>query len=108
MALIQIPFDPQQPDHVFSLELELVVYQFHFRLNARSNRWTMSILTEDGVLIAGGIPLVVSWPLTQRFRREELPPGEFYVLDLTGNNQEPGENSFGDTHALLYQESTDV
>lgn len=107
MATLEIPLDISQPDHQFYLDLEKVVYLFHFRLNARSNRWMMSIYAEDGTtLLLGSIPLVVDWDLTGRFKNEELPPGKFAVLDLTGNAEEPTEDSFGTTHILVYVEST--
>lgn len=105
MALIEIPIDPAQPDHQFYLELEKVVYLFRFMLNSRSGRITMNIYTEDGTLIVGGIPLVVNTALIGRFKLEDLPPGEIWVLDLTGAGAEPTQESFGKTHSLVYEES---
>lgn len=107
MAILEIPIDTQQPDHRFYLELERVVYLFHFRLNSRSNRWMMSLYSESGDLLAGGIPLVINFPLIGRFKREDLPPGEIYLLDMTESSQEPTSESFGTTHTLVYEESTD-
>lgn len=108
MALLEIPIDVNQPDHEFYLDLEKVVYLFHFKLNSRTGRWIMDIKSEDGVLLAGAIPLVVNWALTDRFVREDLPPGSFWVFDLTGKDAEPSESSFGTTHVLLYEESEAV
>lgn len=103
-----IPIDTSQPDHLFTIDLEGVVYTLRFRLNSRTGRWVMNVLTELGVLIVGAIPLVVNQGLTKRYGKSSLPPGEIYVIDLSGENREPEERSFGLTHLLVYVESTDA
>lgn len=104
MAIVNIPIDGVQPFHRFSIELDGRVYILKFRFNFRDSRWHMSILQEDETVLIAGIPLVVSWGLIRRFADERLPPGEFFVEDVTGENTEPGENSFGRTHFLRYRE----
>lgn len=104
--ILEIPIDSQQTDHEFSIELERVVYLLRFQFNFRANRWTMTVKAENGDVLVAGVPLVVNWPLLNRFRKTDLPPGTFFVMDSSGNDSEPTELSFGSTHKLLYAEST--
>lgn len=108
MAMLQIPIDGNHPDHQFFIDLEGTVYLMHFKLNDRSKRWTMDIKLEDGTLLVAGIPLIVNWPLIRRFKDSRLPPGEFYVVNETGGTEEPREDSFLETHVLIYLEAADV
>lgn len=109
MARLQIPIDTTQPFHQFFLDLEQVVYQFTFKENQRSGRWTFDMGLEDGTPIVQGIPIVVMSSLIEQHKDSRLPPGEIWCVDLTGQNIEPVTGSFGSTHLLIYEESgTDV
>jgi hypothetical protein len=106
MAIKQIPVTNSNIDHQFSMELERVVYVFRIKWNFRAERWVMDLLAEDSTPLLTGLPLVTSWPLLAKFNDIRLPPGELFVFDSTNLNSEPGEESFGVTHFLLYREST--
>lgn len=107
--LLNIPIDPTQPDHQFTIELEKVVYTLRFQLNSRTNQWIMSILTEDETVLVDSIAIVANSGLIDQYGNQNLPPGEFYCLDMTGQNEEPTTESLGVTHLLIYMESgTDV
>ena len=109
MALINIPIDPVQPDHEFSIALDGTTYILGFQLNSRSGRWFMNIKNQNGVKLLDGIPLVVNYPLIRAHAKEGMPPGEFYVFDENGQNREIGETSFEDgTHVLIYAEEGTV
>lgn len=105
MALRNIPIDKTQPNHEFSLTLEGVTYIFNFILNIRDGRWYMTIKRENGNVIVASIPLVVNSQLIGKFATKDLPPGEILCIDDTGKSLEPGPDSFGETHSLIYLES---
>jgi hypothetical protein len=106
MAFLQIPIVPAVIDQEVVVELERVTYIFRFKWNFRASRWTMDISDDLGNLLLGGVPLVVSWPLLSRFKSPLLPKGHFFLFDSTKTQSEPGEESLGLTHFLLYREST--
>ncbi len=104
MAHLEIPIDVNQPDHVFSIDLDKKIYLLRFMYNYRGERWTMTISDEAGTVLVAGIALVLNASLLSRFTNESLPPGTFFVLDTSGENAEPTEKSFEQTHTLIYAE----
>lgn len=106
MALRQLPIINAKLDQEFTTTLEGTAYTFRIKWNFRASRFVMDLLTEQGEPILEGVPMVVSWPLIGRFKDERLPPGEIFVLDITDTNSEPGEESLGTTHFVMYADST--
>jgi len=104
MAIVQIPVDPFQPDHQFSIALDGVIYILAFQLNSRSKRWFMTIKQEDGTILVSGVALVISYSLLDRFKKAGMPPGNFFVFDDSGLDREVTEDSFQGTHSLVYVE----
>lgn len=108
MSILKIPIDPIQFDHEFSIELDKVIFLLRFKYNSRADRWTFDVKAEDGTMLAAGVSLVTNLPLLLRFKDVRLPLGDFFLVDKTGANEEPRENSFEDTHELLYKEALSV
>ncbi len=106
MALRQLPIINSKLDQKFTTALEGVTYTFRIKWNFRASRFIMDIATAQGEAILEGIPMVVSWPLIGRFKDDRLPPGEIFILDTSDANSEPGEESLGVTHYVLYRDST--
>lgn len=105
MAVLNIPIDPNQPNHEFSIELDGVVYLMNFRKNFRSLRWVLTLKKEDGTVLVSGVPLVTGISILKQYPADDMPPGDLYVDDTTANNTEPGEEGFGNTHQLVYVEA---
>lgn len=104
MALREIPITPD-PDSIFQVELDKIVYQIRLTLNERTGRFKMDILTETGDPIVEGVACVVNFPLVKKFKDSRMPAGDLFFWDSTGKNQEPNEDNLGTEVVLLYQEA---
>jgi len=107
MAYLQVPIDGSSPDHEFSMSLDGVIFLLRFMLNSRTDRWTMILKSEDGTILAAGMPIVLSTPLLASHKKEGMPAGDFICIDETEENNEPlGIEVFGVTHSLIYREAS--
>lgn len=105
MAIKKIPVSFNSPDFNFQIELDLVVFGFRFIWNERTNRFSLSITTEEGVELVSGITVVTNWKLLARFKDSRLPLGQLFTADMTGGSTEPDPVTFGDTVLLCYNEA---
>lgn len=81
-------------------------YTLFFYWNQRMSVWFMDIYDVTGtVQLLVGIPLLASFPLIENYvdNIEGLPPGNFQLLDNTGQNQEATQANFGNGVNLYYQ-----
>lgn len=105
MALLQIPIT-SDPDSVFTVDLDGVIYQIRLTLNERTGRFKMDLLTEVGDPIVEGVACVVNFPLLKKFKDLRMPAGDLFFWDSTDKNREPDEDNIGTEIVLLYQEAT--
>lgn len=101
--ILLIPIRNDLPAYSYQITLESVVYTLTFRFNARMNRWLMDIADQTENPICMGLPMLVNFPLIERFQNDSLPPGSFLVLDESGNNQNPDRDSWSNNVKLFYQ-----
>ena len=104
MTFYTIPINSQFPWFTVKMTLSGVSYTLRFRLNNRSNRWIMDIADASNVDILDGIVLLINRDLTYQYQTAmaNLPAGQFFVVDNTGEGNEPTQYSFGNTHSLIY------
>jgi hypothetical protein len=105
MALLQLPVRNDYPAYEFQISLDGRVFFLAFRFNTRANRWIMDILNESRTQLLMGIPLLTGLPLVQAYKRESLPGGAFYCVDLTGANRNPDRETLGVDVLLIYEEA---
>jgi len=105
MAIRELPVRSDIFAYTFLTTLEQNDYLFTLRFNSRQDRWIMDIQLPDETDLLIGIPLLVSFPLTFRFRDTRLPPGQFFVIDETGQERNPTRDNLGTDIKLLYSES---
>lgn len=108
MAIFELPVRSDLPAFSFKAELDLVVYTFDFRFNERFDCWVMDVSSETGDPILMGIPVQTEVDITSRFLDERLPPGQFVVLDETGNQRDPDRISFGNEVKLFYLDRAEL
>lgn len=106
MAIKNIPVNFNSPDFNFQIDLDGTVYGFRFILNERTGRYSMTISTEAGEPIVAGLALTTNWKILSRFKDTRLPKGRLFTVDMTGGNNEPNQDNFGDTVLLCYDEAT--
>jgi hypothetical protein len=104
MTYLEIPTRSDVYSYTETVTLDAVSYVLSFRYNSRMARWIFSISTTDGIALLAGIPLLPSYPLTDRFigRIEGLPAGQFVLIDETGAERVPGIDDLGKDIKLIY------
>lgn len=107
MANIQIPLRTDILAYSLKVTLEDVVYTLKFRWNSRLVKWIMDIRDVAGEPLLVGRVLYEGIPMIWRFvgRIEGLPPGEFFVIDETGQNRDPDLETLGTDIKLVYAEA---
>ena len=72
------------------------VYTLRGRWNTRSRTWVIDLDSGDGVRLLSGFRAVINFPLLPRWRTEQMPPGELFILDPNDRlNRDPGRNDIG-------------
>jgi hypothetical protein len=104
MALRQIPLQPY-PDTTQQSDLDGVTYSFRFRWSQRGECWHMDLRTLDDVPVALAVRLVNGWPLLRRVVNAVRPPGELYLIDITGRAEDPTLAELGSRFCLFYVEA---
>ena len=108
MAYLKFPVRTDLPAYRFSLTLESVLYYFSFEWNERGQFWTMDIQDQDENYLIAGVRIVNGANLLARFQNPLLPPGDLFVFDTSGKNNDPKVDNFGTVVILFYRESTTV
>ncbi len=88
--------------------LEGESYTLIFRWNDRVSRWFLTIRDASGADLITGKKMVSDVPFTQHETIEGLPPGEIWVLDLTGSGVDPALRDIGDRVVLMYVDEANV
>lgn len=100
MDLIRI--DPREPVQRLQAVLDGTTYQIDLTWQPRDQTWRMNFCRANGdpivirrALFSGGFPLA---GCVSDYR----PTGGLLVVDLSGNNVDPGEFDLGDRVQLVY------
>lgn len=108
MPFLQIPIRSDIPAYDLQVELDGVLYTLGFTYNARANYWVMDIYDANELPILVGIRIITGWLLTDRFVMEGLPPGDFFVFDSSGKNEDPTQDDFGTVKTLVYADESEA
>lgn len=108
MTYNEIPINTAFPWYTTTIALSGVSYTLRFRYNTRNTRWEMDIADGAGNDILDGIVLLINNDLTFQYQTalSNLPVGNFFVVDKTGQGMQPTQFSFGTTHSLIYADPT--
>lgn len=99
---LKIPFSNNFSNFSEDVTLEGIPYKFEFKYNVRSEQWTMSILDIDLISLIDGIKLVMNFNLLEQYPGRNLPGGEFYVIDTTGEEVAIDRDNIGPILSLMY------
>jgi hypothetical protein len=107
MAIRTIPI-PNGPRWIMDVQLEGEIYTLRGTWNSRAEYWLLDIETADGDRLISGIRLVLGWPLLFDQHKDDLPPGELFVV-APGNErkEDPDRDSFEDGSMKLVYVSSD-
>lgn len=107
MAVISIPVRNDVLNYKFKIDLDGDLFTLRFKFNERQQTWHMDIMTGDTEEpIISGRPLITDLNVFGRFKDARLPKGTFLMTALADDGSDPGRDSLGDTHQLLYEEAS--
>lgn len=106
--ILEIPVNSEFSSYEFQTTLELTVYSFRFKWNARMERWSMSIYNDVGEPLVEGIPVFAGPLVMEQYVYDGLPPGIIVFVDSTGENIDPGRNDLGDRVRMFYITSDEL
>lgn len=105
MSFFRVPLRNDLPFYSFRDTFSGVVYTLQLKYNTRMQRWILDLQDPAGNPILAGLVLVTRRSLTAQYGTYGVPPGIFFVVDNTGNDAQPTQFSFGNTHDLIYSDS---
>lgn len=98
-------------EYTFQVDLDEVTFGFHFQWNARDNNWFFDILDVNNNPILTSRRVVVSWFLLANFKSlGNLPAGDLYAYDTSGQQLPPGILDLGPNARVRFQyyEAADI
>lgn len=104
------------PHYRFQCELEAPIssqassqtYTFEFIWNDRDQSWYCQIGDSQENLLAGSVRVVLGKSLFGRYVNPNLPPGQFTVIDTTGQDQDAGLADLGSRVQVWYVTAAEV
>jgi hypothetical protein len=97
MSTLTIPTSKIEAFYSQRTRLDGREYLLRFAWNQREERWHLSIFDEAEQPIVQGLKLVANWPLLRFYRADpRCPPGELWVMDLSGDGSPPGFDELGE------------
>lgn len=106
MATLELLTRRDLPAYEYTVQLEGITYELRFTFNDRMSKWMISILDVNANLLVGEVPVIVNYPIFDRYKVVGLPPGTIYAFDTANTNTDPGRYELGARVRIFYQEST--
>lgn len=82
------------------IALDGTVYVLDFHWNNRASAWSLTIRDVAQDILVAGIRLTIGTDLLAQFQSYDIPPGELYVFDLSGDFSDIGRDDFVNDRAL--------
>jgi len=101
-----LPFQPSLPFYRVSTVLDGQTYQLNVRWNSRDEAWYFDLLTDEGVMLAAGVKVVLGVFLARRVTSEDRLGGALIASDLSGAELDAGLDDMG-TRVLVYYYSAE-
>lgn len=103
MALQELPTRSDVPAFSYAIELDLQTYRLGFTFNDRMGKWFLSLADQINNPIIGPVPLTLSAFPFKRFKGRAIPPGDIFLFDTSGKNEDPGRYDLGSRVILVYE-----
>jgi len=75
-----------------TVKLDNENYVLIFNHNTRTDSWTVSFERTDGTSIVAGLGVVLNYDMITPFRAYDLPPGQLWAVDTTGEIDKIGRD----------------
>lgn len=100
---VEIPLSLDTPLYTQRVTLDGLEYQLRFDYSGREDRWYLTVLDVEGVILAPGVKLVANWPLLRTHLNPALPQGLLMAVDFSPlAGESPGFADLGRRVLLTY------
>ncbi len=108
MAMLEIPIDSLLDSQKLELSLDGILYRLRIYWNIRQSSWSMDIAESNDNVLIQGIKIESDWLPVYRYQITNFPPGEFIVVDTSGQGLPPTRDNFGTDGVvkLMYDEAS--
>lgn len=107
MSVFQIPCVPAGASHWKQrTALDGTDYILVFEWLQRDGHWLLHVLDLQESPIASGLKLVTNWPLLRGVTDPRRPPGNLFVWDALGLDDDPTFDGLGTRFVLAYASVT--
>ena len=100
----EIPLEKSITEQVFNVVLSEETFTLKVLWNDEGEYFSLSIYTIAEKTLVENIKMVPNYPLTKRYKIEEMPKGEFFLIREFGKGQKPGYDELGDVFKLIFVE----
>ena len=106
MTVYECPTFVDLPAYTYSIQLDGTTYQLTYTYNDRMSRWMISIADNAGNVLVGEVPVIVNYPLFDRYKVAGLPLGTLFAYDTLNTNADPTRYELGDRVRIYYQSAS--
>lgn len=104
MTVISIQRIPMTSDPARVIRVKLGGVTVRLHTFWQESGWYLSVDDASGIRLVSGIRLSVGYPVSRQYRIALGLPGDLFLLDSTGKNEEAGRQDLGSRHYLYYAE----
>lgn len=108
MALLEISTRDDLPAYEQLVSLDgtqyIIALYFNSRINDNEGKWMITLADQNRKMLVGPVPVIVSWPLFDRFVDLVELPGTIFAFDTSGQDTDPGQFDLGSRVRLYYLE----
>lgn len=104
MAVLTLATRNDIGDFRYRVTLDDEIYELRFLYNRREEAWYLDVLDVEGLPLRMGLKLVVSWVIMSRLADPRGWPGDFILIDTTGEDVDPVLEDLGARVQVQYRE----
>jgi hypothetical protein len=98
-----------RPEILWRSRLDGEFFSFRMKFNSRSQTWMLDVGDITGASAVHGLRVVTGVDVLAPYHYlTTVPPGQLFVVDLSGQYREPGRTSFREDHELRYRPAADA
>lgn len=94
--------------YTFDVSLEGVAYKFRVKWNHRGQYYTLDILDKEESELVAGMKLALNAQLLRTHPGRGLPPGELFVIDVSGDTAVITQANIEDRVELIYRTEAEL
>lgn len=105
MAILELPTRSDLPAYSYVIQLDGVNFGINITYNSRMEHYLIGLSDAFQNTLIAPVPLIVNWPLFDRFVEVRKPQGRLFAFDTSNSNLDPSLGELGARVRLFYEEA---